>query len=121
MEQLAAKRARSPAGFASKLHLAKAGGKPAAAAGHRTLLVSATLSTGVARLAALALHDPIRAGFASGVDPAAGGVEQSAGAAAMQVTSYGLQLQPLWRIPAAAVGDVMAYSCNPCGKSLLQL
>ena len=32
--------------------------------------------------------------------------------------SPGLQLQSLWRIPTAAV---VAYSCNPCGESLLRL
>ena len=32
-----------------------------------------------------------------------------------------MQLQSLWGIPTAAVGDVMAYSCNPYGESLLQL
>ena len=36
--------------------------------------------------------------------------------------SHGLQLQSLWRIPAAAVSQHdMAYSCSPCGESLLQL
>ena len=32
---------------------------------------------------------------------------------------YGLQLQSIWRIPAAAVS--VAYSCSPCGESLLRL
>ena len=37
-------------------------------------------------------------------------------------TRHGLQLQPLWRTPTAAVRQHdMAYSCNPCGEPLLQL
>ena len=77
LSQLKLKRSQAPG--ANRIAAALGGGGQPARTGHHTLLVSATLSTGVARLAQVSLRDPLRAGYGDGAGAGAG--TEPAGAA----------------------------------------